>query len=195
MKNKRTQKAIQEEINTIEKQLDDIQDIRKHRPELKELEDKIQKIKSDYREEIQSQVNCWKSDIEQLKKELKNKKLDNELQLSEKVQKWFRHYKSGVGWGYKEPKIVWVSPDERFAIITAPGSTAGTGTAMGTGGYYYASSTHWLTDIKEGGTYNGRMSRGVDSLKEMEHEGRLTKEIKAKMIARAEELAGYSYQQ
>ena len=114
--------------------------------------------------------------------------------MSETVQKWFDKYIRGIDWGYKEPKIVWVSPDERFAIITAPGSTAGTGTAMGTGGYYYAASTHWLTDIKEGGTYGGFRYQGVDSLKDMEFEGRLTKEIKAKMIARAEELAGYKYE-
>jgi hypothetical protein len=191
---KRTLKAIQTDIKTLETQLDDIKDIRKHCPELVKLEEQIQKIKENYREEINAQVNCWESDIQQLNKELKDKKEDNKLQLSEKVEKWFRHYKSGVSWGYKEPKIVWISPDERFAIITAPGSTAGQGTAMGTGGYYYASSTHWLTEIVENGTYSSMRRDGVASLKEMEFEGRLTKEIKAKMIARAEELAGYSYQ-
>lgn len=192
---KRTLKAIQADIKTLETQLDDIKDIRKHCPELVKLEEQIQKIKEDYREEIKAQVNCWESDIQQLNKELKNKKEDNKLQLSESVQKWFRKYISGIDWGYKQPRIVWISPDERFAIITSPGSIGGTGTAMGTGGYYYASSSHWLTDIKENGMYISNRRDGVASIKELEVEGRLTKEMKAKMIARAEELAGYSYKQ
>lgn len=185
----RTQKDINQEIKTLESQIDDIQNIRKHRPELVELEEKINKIKQNYREEIETQVSVWNSDIYALKNELKKKKIEGQIQLSERVEKWFRNYKSGIGWGYKEPKIVWISEDERYVIITNPGGTAGTGTAMGTGGYYYASSTHWLTETIEGYTYLGQ-SRGAAGTapKWLEFDGRLTKEKKAEMIAFAEEL-------
>lgn len=46
---------------------------------------------------------------------------------------------------------------------------------MGTGGYYYTSAEHWLIDRTRGDTY-------FKCKKLMEIEGRLTKEIKQKMI-------------
>lgn len=184
----RTQKDINQEIKNLENQIDDTRNIRKHRPEIVELEKKIQDIRDKYHEETDSLIVCWRSDIAQLKKELKNKKEDGQIQLSEKIQKWFRNYLNGVDFGYKDPKIVWISPDERFVIITSPGGTAGTGTPMGTGGYYYAASTHWLSEIIEGQSY---LSRG--NSKFLEHEGRLTKEIKEKMITLAEQKANCIY--
>ena len=184
----RTQKEINQEIKNLENQIDDTRNLRKHRPEIVELERKIEAIRASYREETETSIACWKSDIEQLKKELKNKKEDNQIQLSEKVKKWFRNYLSGVSFGYKDPKIIWISPDERFVIITSPGGTAGTGTPMGTGGYYYAASTHWITEIVEGKSY-----LDFGEVKLLEHEGRLSKEIKEKMITLAEQKANCIY--
>jgi len=194
MNTKRTQKDIKLEIENLEKQIDDIKDIRKQRPDIAILEDQVRAMKQSYMQEIESSVTCWRSDIQYLKKELENRKKDGEIYLNERISKWFRQYIGGIDWGYKDPKIVWISPDERFAIITSPGGTAGTGTAMGTGGYYYASSTHWLTEIKEGYAYFGRRT-GVagEASKWLEHEGRLTKEVKEKMIKFAEEQAGYKF--
>lgn len=195
MGSKRTQKEIKLEIETLEKQIDDIRDIRKQRPDIAALEDQVRAMKQAYIQEIESSVNCWRSDIQYLKKELENRKKDNEIYLSERVREWFRQYKRGIDWGYKEPRIVWVSPDERFVIITNPGGTAGTGTPMGTGGYYYASSSHWLTETKEGYAYMGNRTGIAGSAPRwMEHEGRLTKEVKEKMIKFAEEQAGYKFE-
>lgn len=188
MSDKRTQKQINDDIRAIEAQIDDIRDVRKHHPELVELEKNVYEIKQKHFEESQSLISCWNSDIDALKKELKRKKEENSIFLSENVEKWFRKYLGGVNFGYKSPKIVWISEDERYVIITSPGGTAGTGTAMGTGGYYYAPSSHWLTEIIEGGTYMGRSHRGINSPKWMEHEGKLSKEIKQKMIDYTEEL-------
>lgn len=184
----RTQKEINQEIRNLENQIEDIRDIRKNRPEYAELEKRMEKIRREYREETESQVDVWRSDIQALKKEIARKKEDNKIQLSDRVQQWFRKYLSGVDFGYKKPRIVWISEDERYVIVTNPGGTAGQGTAMGTGGYYYAGSDHWLTEIIEGGTYIGRSHGGVDSPKWLTHGGRLTKEIKQKMIAFTEEL-------
>jgi hypothetical protein len=184
----KTQKDINQEIKSIEAQIEDTKNIRKHRPEYAELENKMDAIRRAYREETDSLIYCWESDIQALKKELKRKKEDNKLQLSETVEKWFRKYLSGVNFGYKSPRIVWVSEDEKYAIITSPGSTAGTGTVMGTGAYYYAQSTHWLTEIFEGGTYLGHSHGGITSKKWLEFDGRLTKEKKEEMIALVETL-------
>lgn len=195
MKKSRTQKEINEEIKALENQIEDTRNIRKHRPEIVELEKKIQEIRNAYWEENQGLINCWQDDIRALKQELQRKKSEKEIYLSEKVQKWFSNYLGGIDWGYKTPRIVWISPDERFVIITNPGGTAGQGTAMGTGGYYYASSSHWLTEVVEGQAYMGnRTGVSGQSQKWLEHEGRLTKEVKEKMIKKAEEIAGYSYE-
>lgn len=180
--NNRTQKDINQEIKVLEAKIDDIQNIRKHSPELVELESKIRKIKDEYYEKNKVSISCLESDIQALKKELKNKKEGNGIILSERIKKWFREYQSGVQFGYKDPKIVWVSEDERFVIITSPGGIAGTGTAMGTGAYYYAASTHWLTEVIDGKKYRENASKW------MEHEGRLTKEVKQKMIEYTHEL-------
>jgi hypothetical protein len=186
MSDKRTQKQINEEIKAIEAQISDIRDVRKHHPELVELEKKVYEIKQKHYEESQSLINCWDSDIDALKKELKRKKEDNDIQLSERVEKWLRKYLSGVNFGYKEPRIVWISEDERYVIITSPGGTAGTGTVMGTGGYYYAASTHWLTETIEGVEFMG--NRAERAPEWLEHEGRLTKEVKQNMIDYTKEL-------
>jgi hypothetical protein len=184
----KTQKDINQEIKAVEAQIEDIKNIRKHRPEYAELEKKMEAIRRAYREETDSLVSCWESDIQALKKELKKKKEENKLQLSEDVQRWFRKYLGGVNFGYKEPKIVWISEDEKYVIITSPGSTAGTGTGMGTGAYYYAQSTHWLTEIFEGGTYLGSSRDSVKSPTWLEFDGRLTKEKKEEMITFVETL-------
>ncbi len=184
----KTQKDINQEIKAIEAQIEDTKNIRKHRPEYAELEKKMEAIRRAYREETDSLISCWESDIQALKKELKKKKEENKLQLSEDVQRWFRKYLGGVNFGYKEPRIVWISEDEKYVIITSPGSTAGTGTAMGTGAYYYAQSTHWLTEIFEGGTYLGSTRDSVKSPTWLEFDGRLTKEKKEEMIAFVETL-------
>lgn len=82
-------------------------------------------------------------------------------------------------------------------IVTNPGGTGGTGTAMGTSGYCYYPSDHWLIEIIENGIYMRTYQSGertyqsgerINSPKRMHHEGRLTKEVKNKMIAFTEEL-------
>lgn len=171
----KTQKEINDNIKDLENQIDDIRDYRKQRPDIAKLEEELSVLKNEYRKEISYSLKVLESDIEALKNELKRKKAEKEIYLSEKIQKWLRNYLSGVSFGYREPKIVWISKDERFSIITDPGGTAGTGTAMGTGGYYYAGTEHWLVETIEGGTYLG-------GPKLMEHKGRLTKEVKEKMI-------------
>lgn len=91
----KTKKEINDNIKELENQIDDISNYRKHRRDIAKIEDELRKLKNDYWEEAQSSINCWQSDIDALKKELKMKKEDSSIQLSEKVQKWFRKYLSG----------------------------------------------------------------------------------------------------
>ncbi len=182
----RTQKDIKQDIDTLESQILDIKNVAKHCPEIIELETKARELRNSYWEEIRSQVSVWNSDIDALKKELKNKKEEKQIQISERVQKWLRHYLSGVSFGYNEPRISWISEDERFVIITSPGGTAGTGTPMGTGGYYYAASTHWIAETTNDSKYIDWSDKKRNKYKE--HEGRLTKDIKKQMIEFTENL-------
>lgn len=183
----RTQKAIKNEIDTLEADIANKKNYRKNCPKIVELEKEIQQLRQQYFEENQSTIDCWESDLEALKDELKKKKSEKALYIPEKLEKWFRKYKSGVSFGYGGIKIIWISPDERFVILTCPGATAGTGTAMGTGGYYYALSSHYLVDTLESDSHVGRNSY----MKEVE--GRLTKDAKKELIKLAEEKAGYTF--
>jgi hypothetical protein len=185
MNKHRTQKEIKLDIEKIESDIDDIENYRKHIPGYEEMEKKLQALRYKYMEDIRNQVNVWKSDVDALKKEIKNIKLDKELVPSDKISLWFRNYKGGVHWGYGGLKIAWISDDERFVILTHKGGTAGQGTAMGTGGYYYAPSNHWIADTS---IATGHRGYGPSGNSFMETEGRLTKELKEKMIAHMEEL-------
>ena len=64
---------------------------------------------------------------------------------------------------------------------------------MGTGGYYYASSTHWLADTTSERKYVDWSNASPNKWKEFD--GRLTKEKKQEMIDFSEELRNKSHEQ
>jgi hypothetical protein len=101
-----------------------------------------------------------------------------------------RDYGSGVDWGYGGLSLRFIDPQKRFLILTSNGSTAGTGTAMGTGGYYYASCSHFVAFPQYGKPYDCRMPhqsyRGSGQMFSTSG-GRLTNEVKANLIKLAEE--------
>jgi len=192
VKQKITQKSIKDQISQTEKEIADLRDIRKNLPEYVALEKKLYKMREDYFDSVHSSINAKEDDVRMLKQQLKRIKAEKELELPERVQHWFDVYERGVNWGYGGIKVVWISDDGRWVIITNKGGTAGTGTAMGTGGYYYAASTHWLSDTHSEPGYSSRIylkSREEDkhgmnytSNKFGEFEGRLTKEKKQALI-------------
>jgi hypothetical protein len=105
-----------------------------------------------------------------------------------------KEYISGIDWGYKYPIIKEIlDSQERFVIITHPGSIEGQGTAMGAGGYYYSKTRHWVADtFLEGNLFNVEknnsniiMPRTGRATSEVE--GRLTKENKKKLLEELEE--------
>jgi hypothetical protein len=136
--------------------------------EAKVIEEKWQKKQQGLREDLETERRCLESDLKALKEK-------GELKIPDHIKKWLKQYSEGVDWGYGGLKIRWISPDEKWAIITNGGGTAGTGTPMGTGGYYYAEVSHFLGKITDRGSYNNRYA-------EVEG-GRLTNEIKEKLIA------------
>lgn len=185
---KRTQKVIKAEIDALEAEISNKQDYRKNCPKIVELEKEIRQIKEKYFEDNQLTINCWENDLQVLKVELKKKKAEKALFIPEKLEKWFQTYILGIDWGYGGIKIVWISPDERFVILTNTGSTGGQGTVMGANSYYYSNSEHYLID-----TLIAEKFRKNNNGKLKEHTGRLTKDIKLEMIKLAETTVGYTF--
>lgn len=136
--------------------------------EAKVIEEKWQKKQESFRDDLETERRCLESDLKALKEKGK-------LKVPDHIKKWLKEYSDGVNWGYGGLNIRWISKDEKWAIITNNGGTAGTGTAMGTGGYYYAEANHFLGRITERGSMYNKYA-------EVEG-GRLTKEVKAKMLA------------
>ncbi len=186
----RTQKAIKEEMEKAQQQLSMLTNPYINSPEIARIKDTIHGLKNqlydlehEYEVSIQADAEFLREKIQNLRQELKDIKLRNEFQISDDLKKWFRNYLSGINFGYKSPKIVWASPDEHFIIMTSPGGTAGTGTAMGTGAYYYAPSEHYLIDTRQGTNWTSRNNGRLVSV-----EGKLTKEIKAEWLKKIEDI-------
>jgi hypothetical protein len=158
--------------------------------ELDEAKKKVREYEIEHYEEAYKNVSEVREIINELESEKQLKKLKNSIVIPPDVQDWFKQWGTGVDWGYGKPKIVWISPDYKYVIITIPGGTAGTGTAMGTGGYYYAPSSHLATETK------GRHHSGYrdEVWKTSEIEGRLTNNIKQQLIDQINEHSGMDYQ-
>lgn len=168
-----TQKEIKARLKKIE-------ELRKNTwrcndPKYLALINEANKIKSEWeksqgsvRADLETERKCLESDLRALKEK-------NELEVPDHLKKWLKEYSQGVDWGYGGLKIRWISDDEKWCIITNGGGTAGQGTPMGTGGYYYAEASHFLgrTDYKGGFSNRHGEIRG----------GRLTNEVKKKLIA------------
>lgn len=168
-----TQKAIIARLKEIEK-------LRKNQfhctdPKYLELINEANKIKQawykkqeSFREDLNTERKCLESDLIALKEK-------NELVVPDHIKRWLLEYNQGVDWGYGGLKIRWISEDEKWCIITNGGGTAGTGTPMGSGGYYYAETKHFLGRTDRKGGFTNRFGEVYG--------GKLTKEVKAKMIA------------
>lgn len=167
-----SKKQIASKIKELEDKILDLKNISKNVPEYSELIKKADQLKEEYFKHNLPIIEQYRDQVYELKKELK--KPVKELYISENLQEWFRNWKSGVDFGYKDPYIRWISPDEKYVVITCPGSTAGTGTAMGTSSYYYALTDHYLVEVKEGSRYININRDGSGILGSFE--GRLSKE-------------------
>jgi hypothetical protein len=127
-------------------------------------------MKDDYDKQIQPTLIKMRDEIRALKVEYK-KPTKKKGVIPQNLVNWLWKWKSGVDFGYYDPYIKWISPDEKYVIITTPGSTCGQGTVMGTGGYYYGSTSHYLVKVIEGAQWLDHKNSKI-----AEHNGRLSKE-------------------
>jgi|ERR1700723_3547791 len=171
----KTIKSVKEEIACLEAQNEDLKNYRENIDGYSELVHKLWELRNEYQNSVSpkiSQNNQW---IRDYKKELIELQKERGIKISPEIEKWFYKWQSGVNFGYNDPKIVWISDDEKFVIITNKGGTAGQGTAMGTGGYYYSNTEHFLASTQHGSYLDNNHSM-------FKIKGRLTKENKQKLI-------------
>jgi hypothetical protein len=154
--------------------------IRVLKADIEKIYDDAHNIRSKYLADHADEINEKTEKMEQLRKELYTVK--KVFEIPNDVAKWFRQYTSGTDWGYGGIKIIYISPKKQYVIVTKKGTTAGTGTAMGTGSYYYSSSSHWIVKV-------GDKARDVGADRQRV-EGRLSKEQKAEWIKKILELEG-----
>lgn len=154
---------------------------------------KIEAPLSEYRnkliQEHKLELNSYaekKKEVKNLLKFLKETK-SRKKNIHPNITDWLiRVYSSGIDWGYGGIKVTYVHPENLFIIVTNKGSTAGTGTAMGTGGYYYSPSSHWVV-FPQFEIHRAKMPCGSSRNEFFSQDGRLTNAIKEKMITQAEE--------
>lgn len=148
---------------------------------LKIAEDHLYAVKRAHHGDWSKRSDELYKEMEELNTRLLDIKKSKDLVIPDNVEQWLRGHYHGVDWGWGL-KIVWLSEDTRWAIITNKGGIAGQGTPMGSAGYYYARTEHWISP-----TFINIMGYNSDL---MFHrvEGKLTKEIKQKMIDAIPEL-------
>lgn len=103
------------------------------------------------------------------------------IKVPQSIQDIVASFYRGVDWGSKL-KVIWVSPNERFFILTHPGHA----TWIGRGMSGYEPSYHYLMRVKGSSQQHGYAL--FTEMKVKEHEGRLDKGTKAEWISVALEL-------
>ena len=165
-----TKKEIKTKIDKIESEIRNIQSYNNIEG-YKKLYDQLYEMKNDYNKKIYPELQRMFAEAHDLKREYE-KPAKEKLVVPKHIQDWFRSWRSGINFGYAGAFIKWISLDEKYVIITSPGGTSGQGTAMGSGGYYYSRTQHYLVKVIEGARYLDRGEGGRIS----QFEGRLTKE-------------------
>lgn len=186
----KTQQELKDKINKIGEEIRSLQAAHWNDQEYKELIKKAAQVREQIEKRTEKEIGKLYSEKQKLEKELKERKLSKKIQLSVYLSDWLQQYMRGINWGYKLPLITWHSEDERFVILTHPGQTSGTGTVMGSMGYYYSPSDHILIDTKRDDreTSYGKGKLGFKIGDRVE--GRLTKEKKQMLLNQLEK---YTY--
>lgn len=177
MSEKTTQKSIKEQISSLKKRKDILRDPYSD-PEYARLMKLANERRYAYYKEVKEEIEnieisikCAESDLKALKNSRKSKIQE---EITEDIEIAFKNIQRGIDYGYSKPRISWISKDKRWFIFTTPGGTAGTGTPMGTGGYYYSATTHELYCIDVPEEYPSH-ANVVKPMRQKELEGRLTK--------------------
>lgn len=163
--------------NEIELGESKIRNLQKLPDSVTKLYDKYIEAKKEYEYSIKKDIDKVREYICECRDKMRVIKAKKNITLPTEIQLWFENYKNGIDWGYGIPRIVYISKSNEYVIISLPGGTAGTGTPMGTGGYYYAKAVHWVAKVDLSKNHYGFLNN-----KSMEVYGRLTKKLKDLMI-------------
>lgn len=131
-------------------------------------------------------ITAVEQEIRLKKKELKSNKSPEFIIINKWVQS---KYCSGVDFGYGGIKLRYIDPNMKYIICTNGGGTAGTGTPMGTGGYYYSGADHFVVFPQFGIYIDSKLPhyqyRSTNTM--FTEHGKLTNEVRNKMIEKAED--------
>ena len=117
--------------------------------QIQEHQDMIVKLRVEWQNKSDSQILSLKQEIQLLEKEYGELIEESKPQLTEALSKWEKNIQDSMNWGYSTPYITHIMANGRFVILKVPGTIAGQGTAMGSGGYYYARTEHKLADTEQ----------------------------------------------
>ena len=140
-----------------------------------ELENVIAKA----RDKISAQDRELLTKIDVLEREFKEVEKAKAIVVPKKVQDFIIEICCGVDFGYRGWVVKWVSPKERFAILTNPGCTYSSGMDRPYGATY-----HYLFNITKVND-KGHNDLTYDHCTVFKKEGRLDKETKRKWISYA----------
>jgi hypothetical protein len=147
--------------------------------EISDLQKKLRAMEDKYLKEVRDpklkELYDEKSDLEQQFKEVTVDLADT---FDANQKKWWKEYRSGIDFGSGGVYIRAISPCKKYVIVTNKGCTAGTGTPMGTMGYYYAPTSHWLAVIYKFNYFDNR---------HYETEGRINKQKIQEMFDKAKQ--------
>lgn len=117
--------------------------------QIQEHKDIINKLGVEWQNKSASQILSLKQEIQLLEKEYEALIEESKPKLTEILMKWEKNIQNSMDWGYAEPCITHIMANGRFVILKVPGTIAGQGTPMGSGGYYYARTEHKLVDTEQ----------------------------------------------
>lgn len=178
------EKSIKAQIKEIKEQIETIKSDTANNEELAKLRKAYYEKKDElYKEECKKTESLYKK-IDELAeaygKELKKKREE----IPEKIKEFVSNVSRGTDYGPKGLVVIWWSEDNRFVIVTQPGSTGW----CGRGETKYYPSKHYLCDSSKINENKYGFSAFQESIIE-EIEGRLSKEQKQKWQQKAEDLS------
>ena len=170
-----TQKQIKKEIDILKKSIPNVYNDETYI----KMEQELNKYKNKFNKDNLKKKNSIFILIKDYENQLEELKIKNSLTIPESINKWFNDYKSGVDFGYKGIKIVWISDDNKWVIISQGGTTY----ISDRTGPKYGCSEHWLAKANGGRWSDGNSFCSIDGRwTRGSIEGRLTKEKKNNLI-------------
>ena len=143
------------------------------------LQQKRQQFEDDHYDEYSEHLHTLQNKIQELESIKVAAQKESAIKIPQEIEYWFyTHYCSGTSFGYgsnrNNIKIVYLSPDKKYGIVTNKGSVGW----VGIGTFEYHKSSHWVIKIN----IDIKQSHLTRNNHYGEIEGRLTKEKKQDML-------------